>query len=259
VSRFEEIKRLAGEGHSLREVARRTGLARNTVLRLARCEQFPEMATRPVRQSKLAPFANHLRQRWNEGCCNATRLHAEIIALGFLGSVNVVQRHVQNWREKPRSRVPPGRHPPPRVLTPRQCSWLLTNPDHPHVTDEQRDCVRRLVECCPAIARAQELASSFCRLVRERGGASAFAAWLEQVARSDVAELKAFARALEQDRQAVEAGLSLVWSNGQVEGQVNRLKFLKRQMYGRASFDLLRARVLPFGAGVSAATAATTV
>jgi len=100
------------------------------------------------------------------------------------------------------------------------------------------------------------LALVFCRLIRQRRG-DELAAWLAQVAKSEVAELKAFARSLEQDRKAVEAGLSLSWSNGQVEGQVNRLKFLKRQMYGRASFPLLRARVLPFNAAVStAATAA---
>jgi transposase len=244
VSRFQEIKWLAGEGHSLREVARRTGLARNTVLRLAHCEQFPEMAARPPRKSKLAPFTNLLRQRWNE----ERRLQQR--------DATACRDHLQNWREKPRRRVPPGQQPSPRVLTPRQCSWLLTNPEHPHVTDEQRDCLRRLTDRCPVIATAQELALVFCRLVRERGGASAFAAWLARVVRSEVAELKAFARTLEQDRQAVEAGLSLAWSNGQVEGQVNRLKFLKRQMYGRAGFDLLRVRVLPSRAGVPATAGA---
>jgi len=248
VRRFEEIGRLVSEGHSLREVARRTGMARNTVLRLARCEQFPEMATRPPRTSKIAPFAVHLRRRWEEGCCNATRLHAEIIAFGFAGSLNLVQRHVQNWRQKPRSRVLPGRPPPPRVLTPRQCSWLLTNPEHPRLTDEQRDYLRRLTQQHPLIAVAQHLALAFCRLVRERRGAGEFAAWLEQVAQSDVTDLKAFARGLVQDRAAVEAALSLSWSNGPVEGQVNRLKLLKRSMYGSAGFDLLRARVLPFRA-----------
>lgn len=226
VTRFEEIKDLINEGYSLREVARRTGMARNTVLRLAGCEQFPETAARPPRKSKIAPFADHLRRRWSEGCCNATRLHREITALGFTGNVSAVQRSVQSWREKPRSRIN-GRHP-----------------HHPRVTDEQRGFLGRLSERCPTVAAAQELSLAFCHLVRERRSGE-FAAWLEQVAQSDVAEFKAFARGLAQDRKAVEAGLSLVWSNGQVEGQVNRLKTLKRQMYGRASFDLLRARVLP--------------
>jgi transposase len=219
---------------------------------LAACEALPEIAARPERRSKITPFAEHLRQRWCDGCYNATRLHQEITAMGLGGNVSAVQRFVQSWREKPRGRLN-GRKPPPLALTPRQCSWLLTNPEHPRVTDEQRECLRRLTRQCPCIAVAQNLALAFCRLARERRGAGEFATWLEQVAQSDVTDLKTFARGLVQDRAAVEAALSLEWSNGQVEGQVNRLKFLKRQMYGRASFDLLRARVLPFGAGVSAA------
>jgi predicted DCC family thiol-disulfide oxidoreductase YuxK len=80
--------------------------------------------------------------------------------------------------------------------------------------------------------------------VAERCGAGEFAASLEQVAQSDVTDMKTSARGLVQDQAAVEAALSLEWSNGQVGGQVNLLKLLKRRMYGQASFDLLRARVL---------------
>ena len=231
------------DGHSQREVARHTGHSRRTIHKLATCDALPEIAARPERRSKLKPFSEHLRQRWCEGCYNATYLHQEITAMGFTGNVSAVQRFVQSWREKPGSRVN-GKHPPPLSLTPRQCGWLLTNPEHPRVTDEQRHCLRRLTDLCPVIATAQDLALVFCRLIRQRRG-DEFAAWLEQVAQSDVPALKTFARGLVQDQAAVEAALSLEWSNGQVEGQVNRLKFLKRQMYGRASFDLLRARVLP--------------
>jgi transposase len=244
LTRFEQIKRLLNDGHSQREVARRTGHSRRTIHQLAACAALPESAARQKRRSKITPFAEHLRQRWWDGCYNATRLHGEITAMGFTGNVSVVQRFVQSWREKPGSRVN-GRHPPPLSLTPRQCGWLLTNPEHPRLTHEQRDCLRRLTQQCPVIAAAQNLALAFCRLVRERRGADEFAAWLEQAAQSDVTDLKTFARGLVQDQAAVEAALSLSWSNGQVEGQVNRLKFLKRQMYGQASFDLLRARVLP--------------
>jgi transposase len=201
------------------------------------------VATHPKRSSKLTPFAAFLRQRWQEGCFNATELHRQVCALGFTGAISAVQRFVQSWREKPRCRIN-GRHPPPLPLTPRQCSWLLTNPEHPRVTDEQRACLRRLTEASSILAAAQTLALDFCGLVRNRSGPDGFAAWLEQVWQSEIAELKGFARGLVQDRAAVEAALSLEWSNGQVEGQVNRLKFLKRSMYGRGGFDLLKARVL---------------
>jgi transposase len=80
-------------------------------------------------------------------------------------------------------------------------------------------------------------------MARERKG-QAFDAWLARVTTSGITELQRFARGLMEDRTAVEAGLTLEWSNGQTEGQVNKLKLLKRQMYGRANFDLLRQRVL---------------
>ena len=261
LARFEQIKCLLQEGHSQREVARRTGYSRNTIRKAAQCDALPDIAVRLRRLHKLGPYVSHLRRRWQEGTYNATGLHKEIVALGFCGNVSAVQRFVQSWRDNPGRRLNcingiNGRHAAlPLALSPRQCSWLLTNLDHPRVTDEQRGFLGRLSERCPAIAAAQHLALAFCRLVRERR-AGEFAAWLEQVAQSEVAELQAFARSLVQDRKAVEAGLSLVWSNGQVEGQVNRLKTLKRQMYGRASFELLRARVLPLRLAMSTATMA---
>jgi transposase len=243
LSRFEEIKRLLAEGHSQREVSRRTGQSRNTIRKLASSDTLPDIAARPKRYSKLTPFTAILRQRWQDRCFNATELHREICIQGFTGNVSAVQRFVQSWREKPGRRIN-GRHPPPLPLTPRQCSWLLTNPDHPRVTDEQRECLRRLTEASPILAAAQNLAQSFCHLVRNRGGPEGLAGWLERVFESEITELKGFARGLLQDRAAIEAALSLEWSNGQVEGQINRLKFLKRSMYGRGGFDLLKARVL---------------
>lgn len=223
-------------------MARRTGYSRNTIAKLAGYDSLPDPAPRQERRRKLTPFVDHLRRRWAEGVYNATRLHEEITALGFTGNVSAIQRFVQSWREKPRSRIN-GRHPPPVSLSPRQASWMLTNPEHPRITEEQRTCLQKLTEQNPTLAAAQKLALDFCRLVRERC-ANEFSQWLEAVRQSDVTELKSFARSLEQDRSAVEAGLSLSWSNGQVEGQVNRLKFLKRSMYGSAGFDLLKARVL---------------
>ncbi len=249
LARFQEVKGLEAQGLSQREIARRTGLARNTVRRFTRPEHFPEIAARPPRRSKIAPYAHYLRQRWKEGCYNGAVLYAEILAQGFTGSLDLVQRFVLAWREKPRSRKN-GRHPAPVVPTTGHLAFVLMHPEHPKVSDEIRGFMERLTREHPLFAEAQVLSRRFCHLVGERAGGvnggvnGGFADWLEKVSASQVEELQGFARGLVQDRAAVEAALSSEWSNGQVEGQVNRLKFLKRQMYGRAGFDLLRARVL---------------
>jgi transposase len=109
--------------------------------------------------------------------------------------------------------------------------------------EEERDYLRRLCEHEPTIARAYELAQVFADLARERTG-QGLEAWLTRATGSGITEVDRFARSLMDDRAAVEAGLSLEWSNGQTEGQVNKLKLLKRSMYGRANFDLLRLRLL---------------
>jgi transposase len=109
---------------------------------------------------------------------------------------------------------------------------------------KQMTFVERLCQLCPEVKTAQELALGFVGMVKERRAAD-LDAWLEVATTSSVAELKGVAKSLRQDMAAVKAALSSEVSNGQVEGQVNRLKLIKRSMYGRAKLDLLRARVLP--------------
>jgi transposase len=91
----------------------------------------------------------------------------------------------------------------------------------------------------PQVKVACALAQAFVQMIRNRN-ASALQPWLEEAARSGVSELRTFATSIKRD----QAALTYEWSQGQVEGQINRLKLLKRQSYGRASFDLLRHRVL---------------
>ena len=97
-----------------------------------------------------------------------------------------------------------------------------------------------LYRASPEISKLAHLGKEFFRIVRSRDLA-AWPEWLEAARRT---ALSRFASGLTRDREAVEAALHLPWSNGPVEGQVHRLKLIKRQMYGRASFDLLRLRVL---------------
>ena len=132
--------------------------------------------------------------------------------------------------------------PPQRRCSARQAAWLLVRrPDD--LEDADRCIVERLCQHSAVIDTAYHLAQDFIQIVRERQ-ATALSPWLDRAVASDIPEIGSFVAGLQRDQAAVQAALDLSWSNGQVEGQVNRLKLIKRSMYGRANFDLLRQRVL---------------
>jgi transposase len=136
---------------------------------------------------------------------------------------------------------------PQRPLTARQAARLLWLGEDQRTKGEQTR-LTRLLAADPEIAATYELVQAFGRMVRERRGAE-FDAWIAQVQHQGPEELRALAQGLLKDEAAVRAGLTLPWSQGQTEGQVNRLKRLKRRSYGRAKFDLLRMQVLHRTAG----------
>jgi transposase len=140
-------------------------------------------------------------------------------------------KRVRQRRASPRLRLPSA----------REAAWLLLRPNE--LTDEQKQTAELLCQLSPEVGRAQELALGFVELVKERR-VDGLREWLIEAVRSEVAEFHSFANGLMADLLAVRAALEYEWSNGQVEGQVHRLKLLKRQMYGRAKLELLRARVL---------------
>src|SRR5262249_44694561 len=161
---------------------------------------------------------------------------------------------VAAWRATPGRRGPPPRNavalagaaappvPPFPTPSPRQARWLLLRPEE-RLSPEERAYRATLPQLDNEIPVAHALAEGFGRLVRARDHA-ALAPWQKQASASDLAEFEAFVTFLERDRAAVEAALTSKWSGGQTEGQISRLKYLKRQMYGRASLALLKARVL---------------
>jgi transposase len=128
-----------------------------------------------------------------------------------------------------------------RLPSAREATWMLLRPEG--LKDEEKQTVELLGRLSPEVRQAQQLALSFIELVKERR-ADGLREWLIQAQRSEVAEFSSFANGIAADLQAVRAALEYEWSNGQVEGQVHRLKLVKRQMYGRGKLDLLRARVL---------------
>jgi transposase len=214
------------------------------VYRSVRLEGPPERKRpdRSRRRRLLAPFEPYLRRRWEEGCHTKSLLLSEVRDQGYsYGPSNVYRflKRVEREAEAPRSVTVV---PPTDVPSPRHVASLLVQRAE-RLTDEETAYLTRLCAQTSTIATAYALAKDFTALLRARQGAH-LDGWLTQAKESGIKELAAYARGLETDYAAVKAGLREPWSNGQTEGQVNKLKLIKRQMYGRANFDLLRLRVL---------------
>jgi transposase len=250
LARYEEVRALQARGLSVRAIARQLGWSRQTVTRFAHADTFPERQPRSGRSSLADRHEAYLRGRWDDGCQNAAQLWRELQEQGFSGSRTVVSRWLVRWRIGPTRPGPPARDrptpppapPTPRTYSPRHASWLLVHRPH-ELECEDRTYLEQLCHLSAEGATAHALAQEFGRLVRERDH-PALVPWLERAEQSALPEMMGFAAGIRRDHAAVAQMLLSPWSNGQVEGQVNRLKLLKRQMYGRANFDLLRKRVL---------------
>ena len=245
--------RLHEEGVSVRQIAQHMGMGRQTVRRYLNHGAFPEIVQRRRMPSILDRWEPYLLERWQAGCHNALQLYREIHEQGYAGSRPLLSRWAaQHRKEHPDvsngvSDTSPEplstqHQPVMRRLSPSQAAWLLVQQPADLNVDEHA-ALDKMQQAVAEIAAAYTLAQDFVRMVRERTS-EALTSWLARAAASCVAELGSFANGLQRDLAAVTAGLSLPWSNGQVEGQINRLKLIKRTMYGRASFDLLRKRVL---------------
>ncbi len=256
LARYDEVLALQAQGLGIATIAKRLGMARKTVRRFLRADGFPERVERTGQAGRLAAFDAYLRRRWEEGCHNASQLFREIKAQGYPGSASYVGQVLGAWRTEA---APTGRRRAGGVLpegaprrvpsrprrtdrSPRQVRFLLLRPT---ATLEESDRAYRdaLLATSPAVEAAQRLVAEFRHLVATHD-LEALASWLLAAQQSDLPELQGFALGVRQDRAAVEAGITEPWSQGQTEGQVNRLKEIKRTMYGRANFDLLRLRVL---------------
>jgi transposase len=243
LERYAQVKTLHQQGMTHRAIARRLGMNRATVRRFVQAESFPERACRrvPRRTDQVTDF---LQRRWKEGCRNAVRLFDELKAQGFDGSYYMVRRRLARWRRQAASAATGGvaEVPPRKPFSPRQIVWLLLKPE-PELTEAER-VLRAGVEQHRDLRDAAEIGRQFREMVRTRH-AEAWNDWSRQAQQETIpSELRSFAKGLQDDQAAVQEALRSPWSNGQVEGQVNRLKTLKRQMYGRAKFDLLRRRFL---------------
>jgi transposase len=237
--RHAAVHSLLAAGHSERAAAQILSLSRGTVHRYAAAATVGELLGKATsRHSKLDRYKPYLRKRWNEGITSAAALHAELQAKGWQGSVQAVQRYVRPFRAMTAA-PPPG----PVVPATRQITrWLLTRPAV--LNDDEQALLAAVLRTCPHLNALAGHVRSFAEMMGRRQGQQELEGWLTQIEAGDLPELRSFANGIRRDQQAVTAGLTLPYSSAAVEGTVTKIKMLKRQTYGRASFNLLRKRVI---------------
>jgi transposase len=237
--RHAAVHGLLAAGRSQREAAAVLGLSRNTVNRFAAAATADELLVKATtRPGKLDRYKPYLRQRWNEGITSAVALHAELQVKGWTGSVQAVERYVRPFRAMTAA-PPPG----PVIPATRQITrWLLSRPDTLDAGEQAQ--MADVQDRCPHLCALAGHVRSFAEMMTRRRGQQDLEAWLAAVEADDQPELRSFANGIRRDQSAVTNGLTLPYSSAAVEGNVTRIKMLKRQMYGRASFALLRKRVI---------------
>jgi transposase len=238
--RYDQVKEFKQQSYTIIQIKNHLGLSYSQVAGFFHAEEYPAIK-RAKGRSQLDEFDAYLRERWASGCQSAGQLYRELCEKGYTGSDVTVRRHVQLWREKDVKTLPPA---PKKISVPgpRSCVWLLLKKEE-KLTKEECLARQTVLDACPAIVQGLELIEAFRKAICSRSE-KRFDAWMDAVTKSQIPEFENFVKVLQKDEAAVRAAVSSEWSNGQTEGQVNRLKMLKRQMYGRANFDLLRARVL---------------
>jgi len=240
-ARYEEAAQLHSQGVSIRRIAALLGAERKTVRGWLRRGGAPSWQ-KPRRGSALDPHVPLLERRWSEGCRNAAQLWREVAAAGYAGRPGRVRAWVAQRRgDQPAQQAQHAMLATPMWQPPsgRRVGRLLMA-DMDKLADDERQFVTRLLADAPKLADAVAAAKQLHRVLRKEGDEPL----RDVLAAAADTLLAGFAANLGRDRDAVQAALDLPWTTSPVEGQVNRIKTIKRSMYGRAGFDLLRARVL---------------
>jgi transposase len=251
-ARYDAVWALHRQGWSTVAIAAQVGCSCRTI------ERYLQLPTWPVRQHRrhygrsiVNPYKAYLLERWNAGCHTAIQLFQEIQARGYAGSYRRVTAYVSRIRQAQgipprrqarRQRLPVVAEPVSEPLTPRRATWLVLRRAEQR-TEAEAQQLAQLHAQSAEVAEAIDLAQDFTTLVRQRQPES-LDPWLERASTSALEAVRRFASGLRDDYAAVKAGVTLPWSSGPVEGHINRLKMLKRQMFGRARLDLLSRRFL---------------
>ena len=252
-ARYEHILALHRAGMGQRAIARELQMSRRIVQRFLTSEGFPERApgsgVRAPGKSKLDPYLAYLRERWSAGAHSGSRLFGEIKERGYTGSESLLRHVLGEWRAElpPQARQGPARKPRlapkpgKRRLSSRGAAFLMILPSSKLTKVQQQQVAQMNLN--QELQAVYLLSQEFVTMLKE-GLVEALEGWLKRAKACHVTELGSFVNGIRRDYAAVRAAFSLPWSNGTTEGHVNRLKFLKRQMFGRAHLDLLRVKVL---------------
>jgi transposase len=251
-TRHEQVWELHRQGWPARSIAHHLGLGCTTVFRYLRSEVFPERKNRNDRgRSRVDPWQQVVLAHWNAGRRQGRWLfHTLQQQHGYRGSYATLARYLQRLRAAEGTlaahTLPPARPmlvaAVRRVWTPRTAAWLVLRRVEKRSAADQ-EWLAELRRHASELDEAVALAEEFTGLLRERAP-DRLDPWLRRAESSTVRQLRSFAHRLGADYEAVRAAVTLDWNNGQTEGQINRLKTIKRQMYGRAGLDLLGRRFL---------------
>jgi transposase len=239
--RYEQVQTLKAAGKSHAAIGRQLRLAPMTVRKYSRATSVDELVAPSLAgwPSKLDDYGPHLHRRWNEGCTNILQLHREITALGFRGSYGTVYAYLRPFKGKTAPLAAPA---PPKVR--HVTSWIRRNPDNLDADEQAK--LKEVRAACPHLDALRGHVEEFAKILTGRHGEH-LDAWIATVRTDDLPHLHTFANGLEHDHAAVINGLTLPYSSGAVEGNVCRVKAIKRSRYGRAKLDLLRKLILCAG------------
>ncbi|MER8090705.1 ISL3 family transposase [Streptomyces sp. NPDC094048] len=236
--RHAAVHALMAKGVSHTGIVAELRLDPKTVRKFMRAATPEELISGPTgRRSILDDHTAYLIARFSEGCTSSDRLHKELVERGLAVSERTVRRFVHDLKKNNR---PTSRPPAPRAR--EVTTAVLTHPDNR--TEDDRSTLKEVRDRCPDLDAACDLIARFADILVNLRGQEILERWTTDAEASDLPELRRFATGLRKDWDAVMAGLSMHWNSGPVEGHVNRIKMLKRQMYGRAKPDLLRKRIL---------------
>ena len=241
LARYDQVVALAKQGMRRRAIADQVGVGLTTIQNWLLAGTFPERKPRE-QSSQLDRYRSYVEKRQSEGYHNLMGIYRELQAQGYQGSYENLRAQFGKPSPRSRTKQTPGSPLTHALPSSQQACWLfLRRPED--LTMEEQATVMRLRQLHPDVELAYTFVQQFTLMLRTRTGEK-LDAWLEEVAQSPLIDLQSFVGSVSEDKEAILAGLTRAESNGPTEGHITRLKLIKRSMYGRAKFDLLRLRVL---------------